>query len=57
MALTSCESYALRRAALDFGDSFGLHLYDGGSMVPLIKGTLLLADPDSPLYEAPKEES
>ena len=57
MALTSAQTYALRRAALDFGDSFGLHLYDGGSMVPLIKGTLLLTgDPDSPLYEAPNAE-
>lgn len=55
MALTSAETYALRRAALDLGDAFGLHLYDGGSLVPLIKRTALLADPDSPLYEAPEE--
>lgn len=50
MAITSVESYALRRAALDLGDAFGLHLYDGGSMAPLVKGSLILRDdPESPL--------
>jgi hypothetical protein len=44
MALTSAESYALRRAALDLGDAFGLHLYDKGSKAPLIKGTLMLTE-------------
>lgn len=44
LALTSAESYALRRAALDFGDAFGLHLYDNGSTAPLIKGTLMLSE-------------
>jgi len=58
MALTSCESYALRRAALDLGDAMGLHLYNSGSLVPLVKGTLMMTgDIDSPLYvEPPKEE-
>jgi hypothetical protein len=50
MAITSVQSYALRRAALALGDAFGLHLYDGGSQVPLIKNTLALVDPNSPLY-------
>lgn len=52
MALTSAESYAFRRAALDFGDAFGLHLYDKGSKASLIKGTLLLSE----RYPEPKEE-
>jgi hypothetical protein len=31
-ALTSLESYALRRALINLGDRFGLGLYNGGSM-------------------------
>jgi hypothetical protein len=52
MALTSCESYAFRRAVLDFGDAFGLHLYDGGSVLPLIKGTLMLTEHMKEEHEA-----
>lgn len=44
MALTSAQSYSLRRAALDFGDSFGLHLYVNGSTQPLVKGSLQLSE-------------
>jgi hypothetical protein len=56
MAVTSAESYALRRAALDLGDAFGLHLYDNGSKAPLVKGTLMtFGDEDSPLYDAEAE--
>lgn len=51
MALTSVESYALRRAALDLGDTFGLHLYNNGSPAGIIKGTFLTTDTDSPLYD------
>lgn len=51
MAVTSVESYALRRAAIGLGDRLGLGLYDGGEMKPLVKGTLQLTDSDSPLYE------
>jgi hypothetical protein len=51
MALTSVESYALRRAALDLGDAFGLHLYNNGSPAPLIKGTLAVTDPESPWHQ------
>lgn len=32
MALTSLESYALRRALINLGDRFGLGLYNGGSL-------------------------
>jgi len=53
-ALTSAESYALRRAALDLGDAFGLHLYADGQLSPLVRGTLMNTDPDSPLYAPPE---
>lgn len=48
MALTSAQSYAFRRAAIDLGDRLGLGLYDKGSTNPLVVGTLQLTDPDSP---------
>jgi pterin-4a-carbinolamine dehydratase len=48
LALTSVESYALRRATINLGDNFGLHLYRDGQMTPLIKGTLQTTDPGSP---------
>src|SRR4249919_3900395 len=50
LALTSVESYALRRAAIGLGDAFGLHLYRDGQLGPLVKGSLVTTDPDSPLY-------
>jgi hypothetical protein len=50
LALTSVESYALRRCCINLGDAFGLHLYRDGQLTPLVKGTLLTTDPDSPLY-------
>jgi len=52
LALTSVESYALRRAAINLGDTFGLHLYRDGQVAPLIRGTLQTTDPDSPMYDA-----
>jgi hypothetical protein len=54
MAITSVESYALRRAAIGLGDRLGLGLYNNGETAPLVKGTLQLTDPESPLYVAPK---
>lgn len=57
MAITSVESYALRRAALGLGDRLGLGLYNNGQIIPLVKGTLQLIDEESPQYTAkPKEE-
>jgi hypothetical protein len=53
MAITSVESYALRRAAIGLGDRLGLGLYNGGATTPLVRGTLQLTDVDSPLYTAP----
>lgn len=50
MAITSVESYALRRAAIGLGDRLGLGLYDGGDAAPLVRGTLQTTDADSPLF-------
>jgi len=51
MAVTSVESYALRRAAIGLGDRLGLGLYNNGETSPLVKGTLALIDPESPHYK------
>lgn len=51
LALTSVESYALRRAAINLGDAFGLHLYRDGQITPLIRGSLVQTDPESPWYD------
>lgn len=53
MAVTSAQSYALRRAALNLGDNMGLHLYNKGSGAPLVMNTLALADQESPLWKKP----
>lgn len=55
MAMTSVESYALRRAAIGLGDRFGLGLYDNGSKAALVKGTLQTTDPESPLHVKPRK--
>jgi len=39
-AVTSVESYALRRCAIGLGDNFGLCLYAKGSTKPLIVGSI-----------------
>lgn len=57
MAITSVESYALRRAAIGLGDRLGLGLYNGGKTFALVRGTLQLADPESPLYREPTQEA
>ena len=56
MAITSVESYALRRAAIGLGDRLGLGLYNKGQALPIVRGTLQLADPDSPLYVPPTDK-
>lgn len=53
MAVTSVESYALRRAAIGLGDRLGLGLYDDGKTLALVKGTLQITDKESPLYVEP----
>jgi hypothetical protein len=57
MAITSVESYALRRAALGLGDRLGLGLYNDGQITPLVKGTLQTTDEKSPQYVEPQEKA
>lgn len=55
MALTSAESYALRRAALGLGDAFGLHLYNKGSSVPIIQWSLVQGEGYPAEHKAARE--
>jgi recombination DNA repair RAD52 pathway protein len=55
MAITSVESYAMRRAAIGLGDRLGLGLYNEGKIVPLVKGTLQTIDSDSPQFVGQEE--
>lgn len=57
MAVTSVESYALRRAVISLGDRLGLGLYDGGSEMALVKGTLQITDEESPLFVSDEEKA
>lgn len=41
VALTASETYALRRAAINLGDQFGLSLYNKGSLEPIVRWTLV----------------
>jgi hypothetical protein len=43
-AITSAESFALRRAALPLGDIFGLHLYAKGNLNGVVGNTLFLIE-------------
>lgn len=40
-AVTNSETYALRRCAINFGDQFGLSLYNKGSLQPVVRWTLV----------------
>jgi hypothetical protein len=40
MAVKTAESDAFKRAAINLGDQFGLGLYNGGQLVPVVKQTL-----------------
>lgn len=40
MAVKTAESDALKRAAINLGDQFGLSLYNNGSLQPVVKQTL-----------------
>jgi recombination DNA repair RAD52 pathway protein len=44
MAVKTAESQALKRCAVNLGDQFGISLYNGGSMQPLIRRVILAAD-------------
>ncbi|WP_338316396.1 Rad52/Rad22 family DNA repair protein, partial [Streptomyces bohaiensis] len=41
IAAKAADSGALKRAATNLGDQFGLSLYDGGSLDPVVLGTLV----------------
>jgi recombination DNA repair RAD52 pathway protein len=48
-ALTASETYALRRAAINLGDQFGLSLYNKGSVDALVRWTLVRPEqPEKP---------
>jgi hypothetical protein len=59
-ALTNSETYALRRAAINLGDQFGLSLYRKGSLEPIVRWTLVgspKADTDDVPAVTPEEQS
>jgi hypothetical protein len=41
MAIKTAESDALKRAAINIGDQFGLSLYNNGSTTPVVVKTLV----------------
>jgi len=57
MAVSSVESYAMRRAVISLGDRLGLSLYAKGSEEQIVKGTLQLTDPESPQYISEEERA
>jgi hypothetical protein len=50
LALKTADSQALKRAAVNMGDQFGLSLYNGGSLEPVVNRSLAYMKPE----EAPK---
>ena len=54
MALKSADSQALKRAAVNLGDQFGLSLYNDGATEPVVKRTLASPPPETrPLQAVP----
>lgn len=47
MAVKTAESQALKRAAINLGDQFGLSLYNGGSINALVRKVVVDGDDDS----------
>ena len=48
MAVKTAESDALKRAAINLGDQFGLSLYNNGAVAPVVVKTLVEAEnPDA----------
>jgi hypothetical protein len=43
-AMKTAESQALKRAAINLGDQFGLSLYNNGSLLPLVIRTLIMPE-------------
>lgn len=48
-AVTNSETYALKRCAKNFGDQFGLSLYNKGSIAPLVRWTLVRPEAGKPV--------
>lgn len=48
-AVTNSETYALRRCAINFGDQFGLSLYNKGSQAATVRWTLVHPDSEKPV--------
>lgn len=44
MAVKTAESDALKRAAINLGDQFGLSLYNNGAVAPVVVKTLVDAE-------------
>jgi recombination DNA repair RAD52 pathway protein len=56
MAVKTAETDALKRAAINLGDQFGLSLYNDGSLRPVIIHTLDQAQSDTVSDSAPVEK-
>lgn len=58
-AITSTQSIALRRAAINLGDAMGLGLYDSGRTGPFVRGTVmhgLIPKPQQPAPSTAEQE-
>ena len=59
MAVKTAESDALKRAAINLGNQFGLSLYDGGNTSDVVGHTLVPPDdytgPESPKFVSPPD--
>jgi len=55
-AVTNSETYALRRAAINLGDQFGLSLYNKGSLDPIVRWTLVGNDQPADTDDVAKVE-
>ena len=55
MAIKTSESQALKRAAINLGDQFGLSLYNNGSPRPIVLDTLVIEREEKPVDEGAPE--
>ena len=55
MAIKTSESQALKRAAINLGDQFGLSLYNNGSPHPIVLDTLVIEREEKPVDEGAPE--
>lgn len=46
LALKTADSQALKRAAVNMGDQFGLSLYNGGALTPVVNRSLAYMEPE-----------